>query len=127
MAWPCQPARLPQGSLPDPVSPLAASAFQTDDEKTPCGWRGPSMEPLTTLYQSARMPLDIHVDGQWRAMMLTLRLEVGSIKLVVLKDGKEAPVFHLGRSSKAGSLTSGEDVLARVASVDGKAGSEARA
>jgi hypothetical protein len=54
-------------------------------------------------------------------MMLTFRLEVGSIRLVLVKDGKEAPVFHIGRVARAGSLTSREDHLAKDPAADGKA------
>jgi hypothetical protein len=34
--------------------------------------------------------------------MLTLRLEVGTLRLVLLKDGKAAPMLHIGSRSPAG-------------------------
>lgn len=40
--------------------------------------------------------------------MLTFRLEVGSIRLVLLKDGKDVPVLRVGRSVKAGSPADSE-------------------
>jgi hypothetical protein len=54
-------------------------------------------------------------------MMLTFRLEVGSIRLVLVKDGKESPVFHIGRVSRSGSLTSRKDRLAKDPAADGEA------
>jgi hypothetical protein len=53
-------------------------------------------------------------------MMLTFRLEVGSIRLVLVKDGKESPVFHIGRGSRAGSTTSREDHSANDPAADGE-------
>jgi hypothetical protein len=38
-----------------------------------------------------------------------------------VKDGEEAPVFHIGRVARAGSLTSREDHLAKDPAADGKA------
>jgi len=58
--------------------------------------------------------------------MLTFRLEIGSIRLALLQDGKESPVFYIGRDSRAGSLTSREDHLANDPAEDGKAGREPR-
>jgi hypothetical protein len=54
-------------------------------------------------------------------MMLTFQLEVGSVRLVLVKDGMESPVFHIGRGPRAGSLTSREDHLAEAPSADGEA------
>jgi hypothetical protein len=53
--------------------------------------------------------------------MLTLRLEVGSIRVVLVKDGKESPVFHIGRGPRAGSQTSREDHLTSDPTADGEA------